>query len=127
MRFAWRKTNLEREIHMNISERFESLKPVLGGIVGGAIGITVLGFATGLVVTSNSAADSVREARVVALASVCQELASNHWLAQGNAPDELSGWRNEQRTSLAQQFVTGGDPEIHNDVANACDRLLRTS
>ena len=113
---------------MNIKENIETAKPfVIGGVVG-AVAALAIAFAGGFVVTSSTMNDTVRDARVMALAQVCQGVATEHWLAEGNSADGLSGWRNEARTALAERFVpTTADAELRADISNACGRLLRTS
>lgn len=113
---------------MNIKDTLESLKPVAGGAIGGAVVVLAVAFAGGFVVTTSTMDETVREARVMTLAQVCEGVANEHWLAQGNTAEGLSGWRNEERTQLAQQFVPSGtDAELHEDISDTCGRLLRTS
>lgn len=112
---------------MNIGEKIESFKPAIIGAVVGAVAVTIIGFAAGWVVMSSTMEENVRETRVDALAEVCEELAREHWTAEGHDISALSGWRNEERTQLAERFTPAniGDPAIRSDVVSACDRLLR--
>lgn len=113
---------------MNIKDNIETAKPfVIGGVVG-AVAALAIAFAGGFVVTTNAMNDTVREARIMTLAQVCQGVATEHWLAEGNTAEGLSGWRNEERTLLAEQFVPAiADEDLRGDISNTCGRLLRTS
>lgn len=110
-------------------KKFETFKPAIGGAVVGAVAMTVVGFAAGWVVMTGTMEENVRDSRVSALAEVCEEVGRDYWVAQGHEIDALSGWRNEERTQLAEQFVpaTAGDAAIRKDVVSACDRLLRSA
>ncbi|WP_022729480.1 hypothetical protein [Fodinicurvata sediminis] len=117
---------------MTVSEKLQAAKPVLGGAVLGAVAVTIIAFAGGWVVTANTMEKNVSMTRVSTLASVCEEVAREAWLVEGRQLDELSGFRNAERSELAKRFVpasAGGADEgnnIHSEVATACDRLLRT-
>jgi hypothetical protein len=53
--------------------------------------------------------------------------ANEYWLAEGNTAEGLSGWRNEDRAELAEQFLpVGVDADLHEDITDTCGRMLRT-
>lgn len=112
---------------MNIKDTIETAKPIAGGAIGGAVVVLAIAFGGGFVVTTNTMNETVRDARVMTLAEVCVGRANEYWLAEGNSADDLSGWRNEERTELAEQFLPAGiDAELHEDITDSCGRMLRT-
>ncbi|WP_366658010.1 hypothetical protein [Fodinicurvata sp. EGI_FJ10296] len=112
---------------MNIKDTMEAAKPIIGGAIGGAVVVLAVAFAGGFVVTTSTMNETVREARVMTLAEVCVGRANEYWLAEGNTAEGLSGWRNEDRAELAEQFLPAGiDADLHEDITDTCGRMLRT-
>ncbi|WP_147274939.1 hypothetical protein [Ferruginivarius sediminum] len=70
----------------------------------------------------------VADAKVAALAEICERRAYHHWTVDEDRPvAKLDGWDNERRGDLAQQFVPAGIEQdgLRQPVQQACDKALR--
>lgn len=111
---------------MSLSERLQHLKPYATGAAVGIVTAAIVGFSADWIVMKGTMDQEVRAAKVAVLAQVCQETAGAHWKEQGNQTAALEGWRNEERTKLAEQFApTFISNDYRGAVVESCDRLLR--
>ena len=98
------------------------------GLMAGAAAVSILAFASGRAVTSQSSQKSVADARVNAQAQICAALASDH--VNGTAiKEDLEGYQSdarEARDKLARKFavVLPGETAAEGQVVTACAQLL---
>ena len=113
---------------MTNKERLESLKPMLGGAVVGAIATLIVGFTGGWLVTSNTMADEVRSARVAAYGQACSDASVANWKGSGQMMTALDGWDNrDAREALAKRFIPAVSEDLTRDVQRACEKGIQNA
>ena len=113
---------------MTNKERLASFKPVLGGIVVGAIATLIVGFSGGWLVTSTTMAEEVRSAQVAAYGEVCAANSVADWKGSGQVMTALEGWDNrDAREALAKRFMPAVDSDLTRDIQRACERGIQSA
>lgn len=113
---------------MTRKERFESFKPMIGGVVVGAIATLVVGFSAGWLVTSNTMAEEVRLAQVTAYGTICAENSVADWKGSGQEMIALEGWDNRDvRETLAKRFMPAAESDLTRDIQRACERGIQNA
>jgi cytochrome P450 len=113
---------------MTNKERLASFKPVIGGVVVGAIATLIVGFSGGWLVTTNTMADEVRSAQVAAYAEVCAANSVADWKGNGQTMAALEGWDNrDAREALAKRFMPAAAGELTSDIQRACERGIQSA
>lgn len=110
-----------------IGDIMSRVKPYLVGGLGGAVAITIIGFSADWVVATGTMERQVQEARVAALAEVCEVNAEKHWADTGKKVAALEGYNNEEREKLAERFTPHikDFEQISEDVTDHCEEALR--
>lgn len=104
----------------------ETVKPLAGGFVAGAIVIAIVGFSADWIVLKGTHDQEVRAAWVDGQAKVCASLVRAHREATGDA-SELSGWKaRDARNELAKSFavILPGQERVDPAVITACSNML---
>ncbi len=111
---------------MNMNDTLTSLKPYAVGAVLGAIGLAVVGFSSGYIVTAETMKENVTTAQVNALAQVCRRDAAAHWKGEGNVMAALKGWTNQDRAGLSEQFSAdlSDNDGLRASIEDRCSELL---
>jgi len=113
---------------MRTEDVTKTLKPVLGGAVGGILVATVAAFSFNWIYTAGTLNEQVHQARVSSLAQICESNAEHYWTdEQGMKMAKLEGWGNDQRAKLANRFApeVPNDSAYHEDVVDACGEALQ--
>lgn len=113
---------------MTNKERFQSFKPMIGGVVVGVIATLIVGFTGGWLVTSNTMAEEVRSARVAAYGEVCAANSVADWKGSGQMTTALEGWDNrDAREALAKRFMPATAGDLTSDIQRACERGIQSA
>lgn len=111
-----------------IGRFFETAKPYLIGAGGGIVAAAIVAFSMNWIYTAGNTEEQVTQAKVAALAQVCEAKAHTYWTEQkGMKVAKLEGWGNEQREKLSKKFapVVPNDNPFHEEVVEKCGDLLR--
>lgn len=107
-----------------------SLKPLIGGAVGGAIVMTIVLFASGWAVTSGvaeaNAKNTAREAVVSQLAKICVAQSKNDPMLEASSKtlNGLSSWTRGDFVKEKGWAVMPGIDTPDDDVMTECGRLV---
>jgi len=105
----------------------EKAQPFVVGFLSGVVAATIVGLASGWVVTASAREQAIWAAKVNRLAAICAAQAGAQWHAQGRELAELRGWEGrEARQRLVEPFTVALRLEgaLQGDVGVECGRML---